>query len=161
MLRRAAGVISGKAISRFLIAIGRLGRSKFTAHPPSRAPARTARSNGIARSAAVTAVMPVYSMRALTGPNCLAISKLERSFQPSSSQPARLVVCPQCVRDPHRVRTNSVLHEIPTNVFKIAAEQRPRTRVDPRIDCLRKVDRDDSILPVKQVVRRQVAMHEM
>src|SRR5208282_2862255 len=71
--RRAAGVISGKAISRFLSAIGRLGRSKFIAHPPSRAPARTARSNGIARSAAVTAVMPVYSMRALTVPICLAI----------------------------------------------------------------------------------------
>src|SRR5271154_2172324 len=73
MLRRAAGVISGKAISRFLSAIGRLGRSKFIAHPPRRAPARTARSNGIARNAAVTAVMPVYSMRALTGPICLAI----------------------------------------------------------------------------------------
>src|SRR5271168_3745821 len=73
MLRRAAGVISGKAISRFLSAIGRLGRSKFIAHPPSRAPARTARSSGIARSAPVTAVMPVYSIRALTGPICLAI----------------------------------------------------------------------------------------
>src|SRR5271154_2512753 len=73
MLRRAAGVISGKAISRFLSAIGRLDRSKFIAHPPRRAPARTARSNGIARSAAVTAEMPVDSMRALTGLIYLAI----------------------------------------------------------------------------------------
>src|ERR1700694_3754611 len=33
--------------------------------------------------------------------------------------------------------------------------------MDARVDRLRKIDRDDSALPVKEVVWRQIAMHKM